>query len=233
MKGVNFTNKLLLISMGVLAVNPVPAFADSFGWDDEGGSSKTEQSQEARSDFLKGFDEFMSAKDGNYKASEDVSYNTQKSTAVHYASDSYHPQNGFDISHGGNAVRYYENGQMKKGWVNNGFWYHFNEADGTLDRNKWVEDSGKWYYVGADGVMAHGVYVDGYYLDGKTGEMTDDVPDRDLSSHPTSKNVSNILGTANGFMSIEDFNKCVDNGTIQPTVTHPNGKTNFTWKYVG
>ena len=230
MKGVNFTNKLLLISMGVLAVNPVPAFADSFGWDDEGGSSKTEQSQEASSDFLKGFDEFMSAKDGNYKASEDVSYNTQKSTAVHYSSDSYHPQDGFDISHGGNAVRYYENGQMKKGWVDNGYWYHFNETDGTMDRNKWIEDGGKWYYLQANGAMARNVYVDGYYLDSKTGEMTDNVPEIALEHHPVLDSFY-VLGHDN--FSTEEFNKGVDNGTIQPTVTHPNGKTNFTWKYVG
>ena len=230
MKGVNFTSKLLLVAMGVLAVNPVPAFADSFGWDDERGSSKVEQSQEASSDFLKGFDEFMSAKDGNYKASEDVSYNTQKSTAVHYASDSYHPQNGFDISHGGNAVRYYENGQMKKGWVNNSSWLHFNETDGTMDRNKWVEDNGKWYYVLADGSMARGCFVDGYYLDGTTGEMTDNIPAKALEIHPER---NNFLVKGHEDLSQADFNKWVDNGTIQPTVSYPNGKAFFEWKYVG
>lgn len=51
---------------------------------------------------------------------------------------------------------------IKSGWVQaNGGWQYY-DSKGVLFTNKWFFDAkyGKWYYLGADGMMAHDIVVD-------------------------------------------------------------------------
>jgi glucan-binding YG repeat protein len=53
---------------------------------------------------------------------------------------------------GDNGWNYYENGTLKKGWVqDNGNWYFFNKDGNML--TGWVIDNGAWYYMREDGSL--------------------------------------------------------------------------------
>ncbi len=60
------------------------------------------------------------------------------------------------------------NGYMATGWrrFTNGAWYYFRPHNGTMARNRWVEDGGAWYYLGDDGVLLTNTTTpDGYPVD--------------------------------------------------------------------
>ena len=64
---------------------------------------------------------------------------------------------------------YLINNQMLKGWHYiqgpTPSWYYFNEAY-IMVANQWVQDKGKWYYLGADGrMLTNTTTPDGYYVD--------------------------------------------------------------------
>lgn len=60
------------------------------------------------------------------------------------------------------------NEYMATGWrqFTNGAWYYFRPHNGTMARNRWVEDGGSWYYLGDDGVLLTNTTTpDGYKVD--------------------------------------------------------------------
>lgn len=53
---------------------------------------------------------------------------------------------------------------VKDGWVSeNGSWHYY--ENGTLDKNKWLNLAGKWYYVSSDGSMVSNTWKE---IDGKS-----------------------------------------------------------------
>lgn len=57
---------------------------------------------------------------------------------------------------------------MATGWrqFTNGAWYYFRPNNGTMARNRWIEDGGAWYYLGDDGVLLTNTTTpDGYQVD--------------------------------------------------------------------
>ena len=63
--------------------------------------------------------------------------------------------------------RYYlgETGQMATGWfVWDGNWYYADQS-GRMQTGWVMDQPGKYYYLNEDGIMAHNVVVDGYWLD--------------------------------------------------------------------
>lgn len=74
--------------------------------------------------------------------------------------------------------RYYlgETGQMATGWfVWDGNWYYADQS-GKMQTGWVMDQPGKYYYLNEDGIMAHNVMVDGYWLDdsGLRGVKTED-----------------------------------------------------------
>ena len=58
------------------------------------------------------------------------------------------------------------------GWSQqDGRWYYYNDRNGELVRNEWVDDGGKWYYVNYDGVMQTNTMVDDVYYVNESGVM--------------------------------------------------------------
>lgn len=58
------------------------------------------------------------------------------------------------------------------GWSEqNGRWYYYNDRNGELVRNEWVEDGGKWYFMDYDGVMMTNSMVDDVYFVNESGVM--------------------------------------------------------------
>ena len=39
---------------------------------------------------------------------------------------------------------------------NNDRWYYYNDANGQMVKNDWVQDEGKWYYMDANGCVIAG-----------------------------------------------------------------------------
>lgn len=72
----------------------------------------------------------------------------------------------------GNKWYFYQNGQMRTGWVHtNDTWYYFN-TNGTM-KTGWLKDGGVWYYFDADGEMYTGWLLSGgkWYFLQKSGAM--------------------------------------------------------------
>ena len=66
-----------------------------------------------------------------------------------------------------NNIRYIKNGEVVKGWFKSDDYYNtwnYSDKSGRLVRNKWIQQSGKWYYIGAEGAMLRNANVNGYYL---------------------------------------------------------------------
>lgn len=60
------------------------------------------------------------------------------------------------------------NEYMATGWrqFTNGAWYYLRPHNGTMARNRWIEDGGAWYYLGEDGVLLTNTTTpDGYRVD--------------------------------------------------------------------
>lgn len=61
-----------------------------------------------------------------------------------------------------------EDGKMITGWhhAGDGAWYYLRPSFGGMKKSAWIEDSGKWYYVGEDGkLLTDTVTPDGYHVD--------------------------------------------------------------------
>jgi glucan-binding YG repeat protein len=57
----------------------------------------------------------------------------------------------------GESTYYIENGDCKRGWLNlDTKWYHLNKVTGALDKEGFIEDEGKVYYVQSDGSAVQG-----------------------------------------------------------------------------
>lgn len=50
--------------------------------------------------------------------------------------------------------------------------YQYKNDDGSCLINTWVQDNGKWYFLGADGLMAVNTTVEGYQLGADGAETT-------------------------------------------------------------
>ena len=67
------------------------------------------------------------------------------------------------------------------GWEQseNGEWSYRNEKSGELEKDKWLLDNGKWYYIGTDGLMyknqwlkdANGEKIAWFLADGSLGQL--------------------------------------------------------------
>lgn len=94
------------------------------------------------------------------------------------------------------GVRYYldEDGRMLTGWFTlNDNWYYANE-DGVVQTG-WIEpEQGNYYYLNADGSMAHDEMVDGYWLD-SNGLWVDN---QSAANQQSAKTVSFDLRNENG-----------------------------------
>ena len=66
----------------------------------------------------------------------------------------------------GDTYYFDENGYMATGWKSlDGRWYYFT-GSGALAKNRWMEDQGSWFYIGADGyILTNTTTPDGYQVD--------------------------------------------------------------------
>ena len=68
-----------------------------------------------------------------------------------------------------------DDGKMITGWHHaaDGGWYYLRPSFGGMKKSAWIENGGKWYYVGADGkLLTDTVTPDGYHVDAN-GVCTD------------------------------------------------------------
>ena len=68
-----------------------------------------------------------------------------------------------------------DDGKMITGWHHaaDGGWYYLRPSFGGMKKSAWIEDGGRWYYVGADGkLLTDTVTPDGYHVDAN-GVCTD------------------------------------------------------------
>ncbi|MCI8510581.1 MAG: hypothetical protein HFE83_01110 [Lachnospiraceae bacterium] len=54
---------------------------------------------------------------------------------------------------------------------NNDRWYYYNDANGQMVKNDWVQDEGKWYYMDANGVLLMNQMIDDIYYVNENGVM--------------------------------------------------------------
>ena len=65
-----------------------------------------------------------------------------------------------------NDIIFKKDGKLVKGWSKGGDnveWRFYDKSTGIM-KTGWLNDNGTWYYLQADGSMAHGIYIDGYWL---------------------------------------------------------------------
>ncbi|MBW6410771.1 hypothetical protein KYD98_11770 [Clostridium sp. YB-6] len=58
---------------------------------------------------------------------------------------------------------YYEDWNMKSGWIKYDNKWYFTEEDGKM-RTGWIQYKGNWYYLNSDGSMAKNTTVNGFYF---------------------------------------------------------------------
>lgn len=77
-----------------------------------------------------------------------------------FDNDDFYKKNGWFFPKDVSRWVYYENDQLKIGWLNDrGAWYYFGE-DGIMAKGIQCINN-NWYYFYEDGVMAHDTTLDG------------------------------------------------------------------------
>lgn len=124
------------------------------------------------------------------------------------------------INQSADNIRYVKNGQVIKGWFKPDDYYNmwsYSDELGRVVRNKWIKQSDKWYYVGAQGVMLRNANVDGYYLgfDGSCqGKAKENLDDKIYTLFTSTGGYTNIWLTA------EEFESKLALGKIKPIILY-------------
>ena len=64
-------------------------------------------------------------------------------------------------------ITFKKDGKLVTDWSKGGDnveWRYYDKSTGVM-KTGWLNDNGTWYYLYADGHMAHDTYINGYYLD--------------------------------------------------------------------
>lgn len=171
--------------------------------------------------YLKAMEEKKEAEKNKSKVVQYEIENWKGSTRVNVNELDSKLAEGFNIINSSpNNICYVKDGQVVKGWFKSDDYYNtwsYSDESGRLVRNQWIQQSDKWYYIGAEGEMLRNVNINGYYLgiDGSCqGEAKENLGDKTYRLVSASGKYTDLSLTA------EEFESKLALGQIKPIILY-------------
>ena len=128
-----------------------------------------------------------------------------------------------------NDITFKKDGQLVKGWSKGGDnveWRFYDKSTGIM-KTGWLNDNGTWYYLQADGSMAHGIYIDGYWL-GYNG-VWDKSKDDSTRQETTSLDIYNDASLSSHIRATDaQFAQYKSQGKLEVSVNHEQTSGGYT-----